>query len=330
VISSAVQATIVAAVLLTVLHAGRRWSPAARESLVAIALAKFLVPGTMPGWGLFTAAAMLPPWPLASPAGGDPAVAERWELLLNAALVAHAAGVLLMAAGLGLGWWSTRRLLRRSEPVTGGPVHARALRVGEALGMRCIPRVWLGDPPDGPMAFGLFARHVVIPVPLASSEALEVVLAHEFAHHRRGDFWKLALHRAVVAWWWWHPLVWALERPLRAAMEDAADDLVLECGIACAAEYGEALVGCARLTVAPPDGLAFADLRHSLARRLERLAGPRQLPTWRTAAAAIAAALLLLPGIPASPGVTQSDDVRIVIRRIERPATTASTIVRTR
>jgi beta-lactamase regulating signal transducer with metallopeptidase domain len=314
VISSIVQTTLVAAVALLLVRIGARWSPAAREALIAVALAKFLVPASLIGWGVFAFTTSFVANLLDMPLSRDGVSAGRWDLAVAALRSVHAAGVLIVAVRLAFAWRSCRRLLAGSTRVRGGPLMARGSLVVARLGMRRMPAMWVSPEADAPLAFGLVRRHVIVPASL-SEESMNVVLAHELAHHRRGDLWKIALHRVVVALWWWNPLAWALGTSLREAIEDGADDLVLAAGIASEERYARVLLECAR-TAAPAErvALGMATRRHPLARRLVRLSRPRRAPSWRTIAGTAAFALLLLPGVPKS---TDSDETT-VLRAIHR------------
>jgi hypothetical protein len=52
---------------------------------------------------------------------------------------------------------------------------------------------------------------------------LEAVLAHEWAHIRRGDLWLLALSRWLMTLLFFHPLYWWLRRRIREDQEALAD-----------------------------------------------------------------------------------------------------------
>jgi bla regulator protein BlaR1 len=187
------------------------------------------------------------------------------------------------------------------------------------MGLRRTPRIWVSPHAAAPQAFGLFRQHIVLPAPLTdgSADDLDVVVAHEMAHHARGDLWMLAMHRAAVTLWWWHPLAWQLGSVLREAIEDGCDDRVLASGLASRDRYCDVLVACARVSAASaPTSLGFADRRHPIARRIMRLGGD-DLPhtSWRAAAAAVVLAAALLPGIPER----STPDIQVVIvQRITR------------
>jgi beta-lactamase regulating signal transducer with metallopeptidase domain/protocatechuate 3,4-dioxygenase beta subunit len=159
-----------------------------------------------------------------------------------------------------------------------------------------------------PYSAGLWRPVVVIPDALAevlSPQAVRAVLAHEAAHHRRGDLWLNAVQKLVLAAWWWHPLVWLLDRQLSHVREECCDDAVLADG-AQAVDYCTMLLeiagiatrrqGRAELTL----GLGAS---HALAARFRQIMAPRRSRRtrlgWVGWGVVLALGALLLPGLPA-------------------------------
>jgi len=60
---------------------------------------------------------------------------------------------------------------------------------------------------------------------------MRVVLLHELAHVRRGDWVWLMAAEALRCLWWFNPLAWMVRGRLRRESEHAADDLVLAQGV---------------------------------------------------------------------------------------------------
>ena len=61
---------------------------------------------------------------------------------------------------------------------------------------------------------------------------MRVVLLHELAHARRGDWLLQMAAEALRCVWWFNPLAWVVRARLRRESEHAADDLVLAQGAA--------------------------------------------------------------------------------------------------
>ena len=83
---------------------------------------------------------------------------------------------------------------------------------------------------DGPLAFGVFRRFIVVPRGFAQSfraDERDLALAHEHAHHRRGDLLANWASLVVLAVHWWNPVAWVAIRAFREDQECAADAHVL-------------------------------------------------------------------------------------------------------
>ncbi len=93
------------------------------------------------------------------------------------------------------------------------------------------------------MTWGMRNPVILLPADSAnwSSERLEMVLAHEFAHLRRRDYASQILAEIACALYWFHPLVWFATRTLREDAEQAADDAVISQGIK-PTDYAEELL----------------------------------------------------------------------------------------
>ena len=133
---------------------------------------------------------------------------------------------------------------------------------------------------------------------------VETILAHELAHHRRGDIWSNWLRTVIEVTWWFNPLVWALGRTLRKISEDRCDDLVVCKHVAAGRTYCQALLNVARkLARAGKLGRAmgFAEPLHPLAKRLKRIMDPKIDRSPRcslgVASLLLVLAALVLPGL---------------------------------
>ncbi len=74
---------------------------------------------------------------------------------------------------------------------------------------------------------------VMLPAAAAewSAERMRVVLLHELAHARHGDWLLQMAAEALRCVWWFNPLAWVVRARLRRESEHAADDLVLARGV---------------------------------------------------------------------------------------------------
>jgi bla regulator protein BlaR1 len=83
---------------------------------------------------------------------------------------------------------------------------------------------------EGPLAFGVFRRVIAVPYAFAKiydASERDLALAHESAHHARGDLLANWASIIVLALHWWNPVAWIAIRAFREDQEFAADTHVL-------------------------------------------------------------------------------------------------------
>lgn len=103
--------------------------------------------------------------------------------------------------------------------------------VSDRLDLPRVPQVLVTTHPTIPFANGTWDPRIVLPLELVESlpqEDLELVVAHELTHLRRGDMIAGALQTTVQLIWWFHPLVWWLNREIRRVREQCCDEQVVE------------------------------------------------------------------------------------------------------
>ena len=86
-----------------------------------------------------------------------------------------------------------------------------------------------GARPPAPSA----SQPVMLPAAAAgwSAERMRVVLLHELAHARHGDWLLQMAAETLRCVWWFNPLAWVVRARLRRESEHTADDLVLARGV---------------------------------------------------------------------------------------------------
>jgi beta-lactamase regulating signal transducer with metallopeptidase domain len=192
-------------------------------------------------------------------------------------------------------------------------------------------RVFETDAAAGPLAFGVWRRYVAFPSDFAErydAQERTLALAHELAHHARGDLLANWIALAVLACHWFNPLAWHAFRAFRADQEMACDAMVLaraKPGVRYA--YGRAIVKSAH-------GGAVSAACHlhtvnEIKGRLKMLSKHRSLSPFRraTGTAGILGVSLAALGLTAS-GTQAAEAVRtrvtrttgIDITRIELPS----------
>ena len=144
---------------------------------------------------------------IAGPRRIEVALSDRVAIVLGAAWIA---GVLSFALRLAAGSLQLARLVRRS------------IRLADRGG------VHLYASPDisVPLAYGLAAPSVVVPVALAANagEEFECIVLHELAHVRRRDAWSNACERVLQTFLFFNPAVVLVLRAIALERESACDD----------------------------------------------------------------------------------------------------------
>ena len=217
------------------------------------------------------------------------------------------------------------RLRRLAWPDAPPDVQARAALALGAAGVRRPVRVAVGG--RVPFTFGWRRPVVVVPETLAG-DALSLVLAHEAAHIRAGDYAGHVATSAVAAVFAAHPLAAVLARRAALDRERLADAAVLARRPGSAPAYGNLLVSFAsvrapRLAV----GAASSLLVHRLSAMTRPTLSPRRLDGLRRSGRLAAASLAILvtglagwsaadaPGVlaPGTPGAYRFDLINPVI-----------------
>ena len=155
-------------------------------------------------------------------------------------LVGAVASMGVLLVGLARLRW----LRATSNHLTEGRLHRLCTDLGRSCGLHRGVDLLLGPSPGLVATWGWRRPTVMLPASALRwpAERLRVVLLHELAHARRGDWVLLVAAEALRCIWWFNPLAWMVRGRLRRESEHAADDLVLAEGVApttCAAHLVE-------------------------------------------------------------------------------------------
>jgi uncharacterized protein (TIGR03435 family) len=123
----------------------------------------------------------------------------------------YLAGVLAMAGYRVTGWMMLARVMSRSK----APRLRRLRESSDVL---------------APVTVGVLRPSVILPAGWRTwqTDTKRAVLAHEFAHIRRGDTWISFLTRLAKCVYWFHPLAWWISRQIADLAELSCDAVVLE------------------------------------------------------------------------------------------------------
>jgi beta-lactamase regulating signal transducer with metallopeptidase domain len=173
-----------------------------------------------------------------------PSILDRPEFLIVGAWVS---GVVAALVGLLTGFTRLRMLRRRAHVIHHGRVAEAAADAAGAHGLRRPVLLLESDHPALVVTWGLLRPRVLLPAGSQhwTDERLRVVLSHELAHVRRGDWSMQILASLMQSIYWFNPLVWLACRQLRLESERACDDAVLSSGIA-GPDYAAHLLAVAR------------------------------------------------------------------------------------
>jgi HEAT repeat protein/beta-lactamase regulating signal transducer with metallopeptidase domain len=162
------------------------------------------------------------------------------------------AGALFVLARLT---WDIRRIARvasRAATLRRGPLADLMRQVAADLGVRQPVRIAISRELAVPVTWG-FRRPVVLLPAGARHWDVErrcVVLRHELAHIRRGDYAGHLLIELACALHWPNPFAWRAAHRARLEQEQACDDRVLALGTG-PIDYAQQLLDIARAFVSP-------------------------------------------------------------------------------
>jgi beta-lactamase regulating signal transducer with metallopeptidase domain len=221
--------TLVAATLLMLLvlvlrgPVARRFGPQAAYALWALPALRMILPPIPDHWrpvefapiGAATTPGVVM---LGVPVAEVPALPQGWGM----ADVPLAVIALWLLGAIGFVAWhvvSHRRFCARvlasgrARGVAGG--HVRVIETRHAA---------------GPLAFGVLRRYVAMPADFGErydDREQALALAHELAHHARGDLLANWVALMVLGCHWFNPVAWRAFRAFRADQEMACDAMVL-------------------------------------------------------------------------------------------------------
>jgi beta-lactamase regulating signal transducer with metallopeptidase domain len=229
----------------------------------------------------------------------------EWPIWIALAWAAVTA-VLLTRIATGIA--AVRRLARYARPVD---ARWRLLLddTSEAAGLTRRVRLLVSGDIAVPLTWSGGRPTVLLPADALqwTDERARVVLLHELAHVRRGDWFTHALGRVLVALHWFNPLAWVALASMTRERERACDDFVLSRG-ARPSEYAEHLLDIARRGFGSSDyAMAPAMARASeLEGRLVSILTPhprepRRLASYALTALAVCATFAVASAAPLTP-----------------------------
>ena len=218
----------------------------------------------------------------------------RWALYL---LYGWSAVAFLGLVRVGAGLWRLRVLREDSSPLDVTTLSPVAQANWRELNLLRPTVIFVSDHVRVPTAIGFLRPAVLLPawtLKELSSEELEIVLLHEFAHLRRWDDWTNLAQKIIRALLFFHPAVWWVDNRLSLEREMSCDDLVLA-HLNNPRGYAQCLVTLAEQSfLRRPVALAqaaVARMKHTAERITKILDGAERkvVPAWKPALGAFAA-----------------------------------------
>ena len=168
---------------------------------------------------------------------------NSWAYVRATWLAGAAVGLSILLIGLlRLAW-----LAVHARRITHGRWHDLGEEISRSYGLQRPVTLLESSHPSLLVTWGLARPKVILPAAAAtwSDERARVVLTHELAHIRRGD-WIVQLSAELLrAIYWFNPLLWLACRRLRLESEHACDDEVMSRGVE-GADYATHLIELAR------------------------------------------------------------------------------------
>jgi beta-lactamase regulating signal transducer with metallopeptidase domain/tetratricopeptide (TPR) repeat protein len=212
-------------------HTPEKWAPTAdpnaafiRDEKIAASEPVAPVEETPEAWSAPPPIAAASPEPRRAPI-------SRTTVMLSI-LAAWAVGTAFSLARLALGAARVRRVCRVASPDSGPEWTTLVAEVSAKLGFSMPVRLLFSEDLAVPVTTGMSRPIVLLPEAARrwNVERRRVVLLHELAHVKRGDWIALVIGQVAAAVYWFHPLAWSVRIQMRRDCERACDDLVLASG----------------------------------------------------------------------------------------------------
>ena len=150
-----------------------------------------------------------------------------WQSLLSALWLS---GVSLAASRLLWQFVQARKLRRKAAPCTNPNLTSALIELSRKLSLQSAPQLFSSDATARPLLIGIRKPMIILPrqiVAHSSTSSIEMMIAHELAHVRRGDLaWTLAT-ALIQALFFFNPAVWFARREYVLSQEIACDELAI-------------------------------------------------------------------------------------------------------
>lgn len=117
--------------------------------------------------------------------------------------------------------------MRGRKKVSATTTQKQLDRLAKKLGIRRHVRLTVLDGHIGPAVLGLFRPTILLPAAMVNDKSeneIELLLAHELIHVRRGDLVWAMIQTLATSLFWFHPLVWLASRLVTRESERSCDE----------------------------------------------------------------------------------------------------------
>jgi beta-lactamase regulating signal transducer with metallopeptidase domain len=236
------------------------------------------------------------PTAAATPRPRDAARAGLWTPWLALSWLGGLAAMLARAGALVA---EAEALRQRSRPLANEAVLHLIEEAQRKLGLVRRVRVVVTEQLTSPAVMGWLTPVLILPISLVTTLPMgdiQLILLHELAHIRRGDYLVNLCQLLAESLLFFNPAVWWISRQIRQEREACCDAMAIALA-GDPVQYARTLaqVAGAALAAAP----AFGDRRHpsSLKDRIQRLLVPGYRPAWRPTWSALLAAFFVGGGL---------------------------------
>ncbi len=157
------------------------------------------------------------------------------------------AGIVISVGILMIGLARLTWLAANSRRIRNGPWMDLADEIAREYGIERRFLLLQSDHPTLLVTWGLALPKIILPAAASSwsDDRARIVLSHELAHIRRGDWLVQMAAELLRGVYWFNPLLWVFCRRLRLESEHACDDEVINHGVG-GSDYASHLVDLAR------------------------------------------------------------------------------------
>ena len=212
--------------------------------------------------------------------------------------LAWLAGIVLMLARATWSVAGAEKLRRRARPLEDETMLRLIEEARRKLGLARRVRAVVTEKLTSPAVAGILVPTLILPLSLMTSmpaNQLQLIVLHELAHIRRGDYLANLLQLLAESLLFFNPAVWWISRQLRHEREACCDAVAIALAGGERVEYARALACVAKHSLegslAATPAFANAKDRPGLADRVRRVLAPGARPqlrlTWRALAGSL-------------------------------------------